>query len=620
MCTFKQFFLLMVLFCMGLGIIVAKVSDKPNKKSDNRKIADDKTDKRTDDVSDKDLPELEKLDEEIWPPKGISLKDDPAKWPGHLDAFGSIGKIHKVDVYKRFPKPTVFFSDYVAPYIPLVMRGAVKKATAFKKWADDEYFLNLPQAHTQWFSTEPSQNITFMKFVIDYKTKKLVYDKEVPAFLSEDVPIPSPLLCDPVVKSFSMNMLNIYGYDFSSPISRRNVDTIRCVFAGKQDFVLVSNIDFSDVMPSDFDKVDVRKVNYKQYPSLRQAEYHKVTVNSGDCIFIPTKWYWQQNCVANTKAVDVTWYHKIKNVKPSECLNYTATPTLNMVDFPDQISLTDSSMLIAIQHFSSYLISSPSLTYKHFEAELKKDKKLLSKMLNWTDEFEEITVEVFQLLDINSDQSFSVSDLQLITPEKLTKLHPLLDDLLADYQDILTDQQEDTKESAEPATGKTVDATVKEQLGEYMSVLEDVIKDSIEEFSVTGKLPDMEKRLGQKIKSLGGKPPTKTDTTTKTARQKAKEQLKGKKQKVEEAEDVLEFTEAEENYKVIDESVVEEIIVDDDLPEVESKSPEKQAKKKPDVTKKEEEQKKKKEKKEKKPEKSKTKQSSKKVKSKHEEL
>ena len=36
-----------------------------------------------------------------------------------------------------------------------------------------------------------------------------------------------------------------------------------------------------------------------------------------------------------------------------------------------------------------------------------------------------------------------------------------------------------------------------------MMVLEDVIKESIEEFSVTGKLPNMEKRLGQKIKTLG---------------------------------------------------------------------------------------------------------------------
>ena len=76
---------------------------------------------------------------------------------------------------------------------------------------------------------------------------------------------------------------------------------------------------------------------------------------------------------------------------------------------------------------------------------------------------------------------------------------------------------------------------------------------------------------------------------------------------------MVEFTEAEENYKVIDESVVEEIIVDDDLPEVKSKPPEK----KPDVSKQKQQSKKHKEKL---PEKSKTKPSSKKGKSKHEEL
>lgn len=130
------------------------------------------------------LPDLDEIEgDNDWNPNGVLLTDNPADWPGHLKSFGSEGRYRNVGIYKNFPKPELFFSDNVAPYIPLVMRNASITNDAFGLWKNDSYFLGLPQAITYKMPLTPTANISFKEFIQRYRKEKLVFNDEVPFFL-----------------------------------------------------------------------------------------------------------------------------------------------------------------------------------------------------------------------------------------------------------------------------------------------------------------------------------------------------------------------------------------------------------------------------------------------------
>jgi len=57
-----------------------------------------------------------------------------------MQAFGSSGPFHLVDVVDSFPSTAHFFQHYVQLLRPLKMSGAARLSSAFHKWTD-EYFL-----------------------------------------------------------------------------------------------------------------------------------------------------------------------------------------------------------------------------------------------------------------------------------------------------------------------------------------------------------------------------------------------------------------------------------------------------------------------------------------------
>ncbi|XP_046581784.1 uncharacterized protein LOC124289225 [Haliotis rubra] len=515
------------------------------------------------------LPDLDEIEEDdSWNPNGVLLTDNPADWPGHLKNFGSTGRYRNVGIYKNFPKATVLFSDYVAPYIPLVMRNASTTDDAFALWKNDSYFLGLPQAITYRMPLTPAANISFKEFIQRYRKEKLV--------------------------------LFIAGEDQQTPIVQRSLDTMRCVYSGKQNITLVSQLDFGNkgllhccTDADEYGSVDVNQVDYVKYPTLREVEYHKASLSAGDCIFIPPKWYWQVNSQESSKSVDILWYHKVKHVETTECMALALEPTIAKAQFADQKSWTAARKDIALHYFSTYLVLNSSLTYGSFAAAVIKDGKLFKGMTNWTDEYDEITHELFNMLDITRDHKFSIDDLESLTPERMDKMRGHLEDRIADYEDVMKDQQLELKENQAAASqaardditaplspdsipimkpGEDPKEAVENYINNYLKVLEDVIQESMSELSVSGKVPDFKKKLESRQAEIEGSQPfvptgnLPSQDSHKTAREEAKAKIKaqqGKKKSSDGEDGADEFSDTE-TYQVVDDSVVEEILADDE--------------------------------------------------------
>ena len=79
-----------------------------------------------------DIPQMEVLydssDPSIpWPPKGVSDKDSPAHWPGHMEQLAKKHSRKKVEVAytKGFPSAQDFYTNFVERKRPVIFSHAV---------------------------------------------------------------------------------------------------------------------------------------------------------------------------------------------------------------------------------------------------------------------------------------------------------------------------------------------------------------------------------------------------------------------------------------------------------------------------------------------------------------
>ncbi|ESP03150.1 hypothetical protein LOTGIDRAFT_171757 [Lottia gigantea] len=559
--SFHWIYFLFSLFCLLHSVTCVKKVSKTPRKSKESEVSKEST------------------------KRSASLDDDPSLWPGHLQPLGSSQQVHKVDAYKKYLKPEEFLNSYAAPYLPVLFQAVEQTSIAYEKWGNITYFTVLPQTLTNWVHISPEVGqVSFRKFLLNYTDKGSVFNNKVPFFMRsakwepyrDDVSVPKCLHCEPILNSFSTHKLWISHTDQSSPIHRRNKDTIHCTFVGSQEFTLISHIEYGDKVPVDYTTIDINKVDFTKFPTLREVEYHKVRVKAGDCLYIPTKWYWQVRSTGKTYSADIEWYHRNKTVKSSNCKTKTSISSLNSVVFKDIDDPTTIETDVLLHYFTTYLLNVPKFTLPQFERHLKKDKKFMEDLIEWTDELQHITKEVFETLDVNKDSRFSMADLESLSQPMLEDIRGLFLDRLQDYDDILKDQQEEAKESKKqsekenkakdaPATTGPVDDYLKNYIGQ----LEDVLKESIEEMSVTGHLPDIKKKFAEKQAQgkTGNADKPKQSTKPKTEREKAKEKLEQDRQRrkeKQEAENIKEKTKDDEKYLIVDDSVEEEIMADDD--------------------------------------------------------
>jgi hypothetical protein len=87
-----------------------------------------------------------------------------------------------------------------------------------------------------------------------------------------------------------------------------------------------------------FDQVlFISRVDLNQFPALADIDYHLANLTSGDCLFIPTGWVFQDRSIENTIAVIYNINHQqALNVDVNElkmCAEYDLTFTIDQIDW-----------------------------------------------------------------------------------------------------------------------------------------------------------------------------------------------------------------------------------------------------------------------------------------------
>lgn len=270
---------------------------------------------------------------------------DPSSWPGHMEALGSKNVKHDVPKLEEFPEPQEFFREYVGPGKPVFIKNGAKISPAFHLWTDD-YFVSLPGADNITVTVEqgkkenrtfPADERSFKDFVIAYNKSDIYMVNGVPDILQKDVLLPPSLLCEDLTPHLVDTVMWFSSGGTKSVFHHDDVDNINCLYSGSKVLLFVDYQKYKNKLHLDnawggFSGVDIDHVNYTKYPIFRDVEFYEAKMESGDCLFIPFKWYHQVTSTGRNIAVNIWWKH-LHSFVPSKCDKMEKGATLDKFNF-----------------------------------------------------------------------------------------------------------------------------------------------------------------------------------------------------------------------------------------------------------------------------------------------
>jgi len=289
------------------------------------------------------------------PSHPISLDDDPSLFPGHLEPLGSKQPKKDIEVLTAYPSPQEYFLKYIRPGRPFLLKGGAKYQKEYKVWNDD-YFMSFEAAKYENVQVEPNKKerreaqgfvTSFKDFVQRYGKEKIYMVNRVPSFLQKDVMMPPPLRCKNTRNLMLDHVTWMSSGGTKSVLHQDDLDNINCLFRGEKDLLFINPIKYGSKVPIDrpkggYSSLDVDKVNFTKFPSLREVEYINCHMEEGDCLFIPRGWYHQVNSKANAQnqniAVNIWFRHNPRHM-PEDCNLPEDEASLNHYYFPGMESL-----------------------------------------------------------------------------------------------------------------------------------------------------------------------------------------------------------------------------------------------------------------------------------------
>nr|XP_054756261.1 bifunctional peptidase and arginyl-hydroxylase JMJD5-like isoform X1 [Lytechinus pictus] len=246
---------------------------------------------------------------------------------GHLKPLGS----HRppedpgIDVLHRVPDPLDFFNNYVKDGKPVIFKGAAQNMDSYKLWTDkylSEHYGHLNVEVEEGKKENRSKELWQMslsQYIQRYQKEDVYLVTDVPPEMSDEFCLLRCLLCG----GFSTSLLDTIMWYSSggtkSVLHFDNVDNINCIMDGRKEFFLVDKKEESSIKidhpDQSFSGVDVDRVDLTKYPGLGQVPWYNVTMEKGDCLFIPYRWFhavrsWGRNLAVNVWFLHQLWFNK----------------------------------------------------------------------------------------------------------------------------------------------------------------------------------------------------------------------------------------------------------------------------------------------------------------------
>lgn len=399
----------------------------------------------------------------------IYLFSSASQHSGHLKPFGSSGPFEQIDqTDKRFPNPILFFKNYVSKSRPIVFRQVLADDSLLLLWNDDEqlnelFFDNKDIVHVETRKKENRQQnileMTMTEFLQRYQNEELYLVEEVPSLLRPYFILPDCLQCKPAFDTFQVAMLWFSSGNTSSVIHTDDYDNINCVLQGEKKFILIDPHKHDKIIDNysgSYSSIDVDQVDYDKYKSLDHdnISYYPVTLQKGDCLYLPALWIHQVRSTDRNVAVNYWLNHDrvrkaIVDKNTCNSLNQSEFVTLATVDWPNEPTNYEY-----LKNFMLDLVDDDKTTLKVWIKEFSKEFAfdLISNVRTVT-----LFAQFFNTIDTNENGFITASEVDnLFETNNLQVAYGLLQNILDiveiktgstnGFNDTTTDDDEEEEE------------------------------------------------------------------------------------------------------------------------------------------------------------------------------
>lgn len=255
---------------------------------------------------------------------------------GHLKPFGSHTTPADVEVITEFPEPKDFYEKYQkGGGKPVHFKSILKNVDfkPFKRWTDDymkEKF-GEEMVQVEKFKKERRdagiKTMSLSKFLGVYKDKDMYMVQDLLDDMRDDMSIPRSIQCGGFQNVMETVVLWFSSGGTKSVLHLDEMENFNCLLDGTKDLVIVDRKFQAEIEDSGwmakgmYSKMDVDKVDMKKYPKVQQVPTFKVSMEPGDCLYIPYKWYHQVNSFGNRNLAVNIWFTHIPWFNYTDCDN-----------------------------------------------------------------------------------------------------------------------------------------------------------------------------------------------------------------------------------------------------------------------------------------------------------
>ncbi|CAG4941480.1 unnamed protein product [Parnassius apollo] len=226
------------------------------------------------------------------------------------------------------PSMETFLRDYILKEKPVVLENCINHWPAMEKWKDQNYFLKLAGLRTvavelgrDYTNAEWTQKLMTLEEFI----KNHIFNSNGPVGylaqyqLFEHIPelkndIAEPEYCCFSDVNDSVDTMAWFGPKGTlSPLHYDAKKNLLAQVVGRKHMFLFSPKDSDYLYPYDSEllhntaKVDPRKPNLEKYPKYKEATPYYCTLNPGQMLFIPPKWWHCVESLSVSFSVSFWW-------------------------------------------------------------------------------------------------------------------------------------------------------------------------------------------------------------------------------------------------------------------------------------------------------------------------
>lgn len=260
-----------------------------------------------------------------------------------------------VDVLETLPSAEDFSAQYMVVDRgfgkPVLFKGAAKLMPAWEKWQTDKSIRNLygkvrmDQVETEKRETRkkyPHENWSMAKFLDYYNTSDIYSTAATPKAMKNDVMLLPPFTCGGYTNKLAATVLWFSSGNTSSVVHKDGQNNQHCMFAGRKEWILWHPKDpidkdtlgwtnaeverhkdpaFKDTYGTFAGRINVKDMDQtvRDYPDWDKLRWWKMTLEAGDCAYIPPSWYhFVESPAVRTISVHV-WFGSDRGFNSKSC-------------------------------------------------------------------------------------------------------------------------------------------------------------------------------------------------------------------------------------------------------------------------------------------------------------